>query len=74
MAAAEVLVNGSEGSSGFSMALMGINGCYKLVWLLIDGKRSIYDIALEMAKGLGDIEEVSIERLVMYIRYIVRKG
>ena len=45
-----------------------------LVWLLIDGKRSIYDIAIEMAKGLGDTEEVAIERLVMYIRYIARKG
>ena len=27
-----------------------------------------------MAKGLGDTEEVAIERLVMYIRYIARKG
>ncbi len=45
-----------------------------LAWILIDGRRSIYDIALEMAKGLGDTEEVAIERLVMYIRYIARKG
>ena len=45
-----------------------------LAWLLMDGKRSIYDIALEMAKWLGDTEEVAIERLVMYIRYIARKG
>lgn len=44
-----------------------------LAWTLIDGKRSIYDIALEMAKRLGDTEEVAIERLVMYIRYIARK-
>ncbi|HAK41796.1 MAG TPA: hypothetical protein DCM59_02490 [Clostridium sp.] len=27
-----------------------------------------------MAKELGDTEEVAIERLAMYIRYIVRKG
>lgn len=45
-----------------------------LAWILIDGRRSIHDIALEMAKGLGDTEEVAIERLVMYIRYITRKG
>jgi len=44
-----------------------------LAWTLIDGKRSIYDIALEMARRLGDTEEVAIERLVMYIRYIARK-
>ncbi len=45
-----------------------------LVWLLIDGKRSIYEIMLQMSKQLGDTEEVAIERLVMYIRYIARKG
>lgn len=27
-----------------------------LVWILIDGKRSIYDIALKMENGLGDTE------------------
>jgi len=27
-----------------------------------------------MARWLGDTEKVAIERLVMYIRYIVRKG
>lgn len=45
-----------------------------LVWLLIDGEKSIYDIAMEMAKKTGDTEEVAIERLVMYMRYIARKG
>jgi hypothetical protein len=45
-----------------------------LVWLLIDGKRSIYEIMLQMSRQLGDTEEVAIERLVMYIRYIARKG
>lgn len=44
------------------------------VWLLIDGERSIYDIAMEMAKKTGDTRDVAIERLVMYMRYISRKG
>lgn len=44
------------------------------VWILIDGKRNIYEIALEMAKQFGDTQEDSIERLVTYMRYIAKKG
>ncbi len=42
-------------------------------WLLIDGKKNIYEIALEMAEVCGDTQEVAIERLVLFIRYILRK-
>lgn len=42
-------------------------------WLLIDGKKNIYEIALEMAEVCGDTQEIAIERLVLFIRYILRK-
>lgn len=44
------------------------------VWLLIDGKRNIYEISKIMAEKLGDTEEVAIERLVMHMRYLKKRG
>ncbi|MEG1254286.1 PqqD family protein [Clostridium sp.] len=44
------------------------------VWLLIDGKRNIYEIALEMADEFDDTKEIAIERLVTYMRYVSKKG
>ena len=43
-------------------------------WLLIDGKRNIYEIALEMAEICGDTKEVAIERLVPFIKYILKRN
>lgn len=43
-------------------------------WLLIDGEKNIYEIALKMAEICGDTKEIAIERLVPFIRYILRKN
>lgn len=43
-------------------------------WLLIDGKRNLYEIAAEMSGKTGDSIDISTERLVMYIRYLYKKG
>lgn len=43
-------------------------------WLLIDGERNIYEIALLMSQKTYDTEEVSIERLVLFMRYVTKKG
>jgi|GEM_PF-68710 len=44
------------------------------VWMLIDGKRNIYEIAKEMSKKFGDSEEVAIERLITFVTYMSKKG
>jgi hypothetical protein len=43
-------------------------------WLLMDGKKNIYEIALEVAKVSGDTEKVAIERLITYSTYLSRRG
>lgn len=43
-------------------------------WIFIDGERNIYKIALAMAEKCGDTNEVAIERLVPFIRYILKKN
>jgi Coenzyme PQQ synthesis protein D (PqqD) len=43
-------------------------------WLLMDGKRNIYEIAVEMSKISGDEEKVAIERLITFSTYLSRKG
>lgn len=43
-------------------------------WLLIDGEKNIYEIAVKMAEMYGDPKEVAIERLVHFIRYILKKN
>ncbi|AMP20830.1 hypothetical protein AZF37_06275 [endosymbiont 'TC1' of Trimyema compressum] len=43
------------------------------VWLLINGKRSVYDIAKIMAEDLRDSEEVAIARLIPFMRHILKQ-
>lgn len=42
-------------------------------WLLIDGKRNVYEIAMEMSAIYGDTKEDAIERLVFFIKYILKR-
>ncbi len=44
------------------------------VWILIDGNRNIYDIAVEMSKKFEDNKDVAIERAVRFLSYLARKG
>ncbi|EQB87129.1 hypothetical protein J2Z44_001239 [Clostridium punense] len=44
------------------------------VWLLMNGERNIYEIAMEMSKKFGDTKEVAIEKLITYSTYLSRKG
>lgn len=44
------------------------------VWQSIDGKKSVYDIGQELLKEFGDKCQPIYERLIMYIRYLNRKG
>lgn len=43
-------------------------------WLSIDGEKSIYDISKIMAKMYNEEINVSIYRLVTYMRYISKRG
>ena len=43
-------------------------------WLLIDGKRCVYDIAKIMAKECNESIDSSIHRVVPYIHHIAKKG
>lgn len=45
-----------------------------MVWQLCDGTKTVYDIALAMVKKFDDTEQNSIDRLVMFIRYLSRRG
>lgn len=45
-----------------------------LVWLLIDDERSVYQIGQELREKLGERCEPLYERLIMYIRYLNKKG
>ena len=44
------------------------------VWQAIDGKRNIYDISKDMVSKFGAKIDNADERLIMYIRYLNRKG
>lgn len=44
------------------------------VWLLIDGNNSIYEIGQILLQEFGDKIEPVYDRLVMFIRYLNRKG
>ncbi|WP_251859600.1 PqqD family peptide modification chaperone [Clostridium sp. Marseille-Q2269] len=44
------------------------------VWLLIDGEKSILDIAKLMANNHEDKLEDAIYRLLTYIRYVSKRG
>lgn len=43
-------------------------------WLLIDGERSVYEIARIQAKKSGDEFKEDLRRLVIFIKYISKKG
>lgn len=43
-------------------------------WLLIDGKRSVYEICNTMAKETGETLDQSIYRLIPYMKHIAKKG
>lgn len=45
-----------------------------IVWLSIDGEKSVYDIGQELKNRLGERAEPIYERLTMYVRYLNRKG
>lgn len=44
------------------------------VWLLIDGEKSIYDIGQGLINEFGKSCEPVYDRLIMYLRYLNRKG
>jgi hypothetical protein len=44
------------------------------VWILIDGNRSVYDIGQELLKEFGEKCQPVYERLIMYLRYLNKKG
>lgn len=44
------------------------------VWKLIDGKNTIYDIGQELIYCFGDKCEPVYDRLIMYLRYLNKRG
>lgn len=44
------------------------------VWLLIDDKSSVYDIGQGLLKEFGDSCEPVYDRLIMYLRFLNKKG
>ena len=45
-----------------------------MVWQLCDGNKNVYDIALAMVKKFNDTEQNAIDRLIIFLRYLSRKG
>jgi len=45
-----------------------------MVWQLCDGTKTVYDIALAMVKRFNDTEQNSIDRLIMFLRYLSTRG
>lgn len=44
------------------------------VWLLIDGKSSVYDIGQSLLQEFGKNCDPVYERLIMYLRFLNKKG
>lgn len=44
------------------------------VWLSIDGKRNVYEIGQAVKEKFGEDAEPLYERLIMFLRYLSRKG
>ena len=44
------------------------------VWQLCDGTKTVYDIALAMMERFNDTEQDSIDKLIMFLRYLSRSG
>jgi len=45
-----------------------------MVWQLCDGTKTVYDIALVLVERFNDTEQNAIDRLIMFLRYLSRKG
>lgn len=45
-----------------------------MVWQLCDGNKTVYDIAKAMMERFNDTEQNSIDRLIMFLRYLSRRG
>lgn len=45
-----------------------------VTWQLIDGKNTVYDIAQKLTEKFGEKCQPINERLIMYLRYLNRKG
>jgi hypothetical protein len=45
-----------------------------MVWQLCDGNKTVYDIAKAMMERFNDNEQNSIDRLIMFLRYLSRRG
>lgn len=43
-------------------------------WLLMDGERSIYDIAKIVSSKAGDDIDESLRRLIIYLKYLAKRG
>lgn len=44
------------------------------VWLNIDGKKTVYDIAKILSDKFGDEATDSQQRTILYLRYLMRRG
>lgn len=53
---------------------MALDELGSTVWLLIDGTATIYDIGKKFEEKFGDSCKPVYERLIMYIRYLNRRG
>ena len=53
---------------------MALDELGSTVWLLIDGKTTVYDIGKKFEEKFGDSCRPVYERLIMYIRYLNRRG
>ncbi|MGH4119367.1 PqqD family protein [Clostridium sp.] len=45
-----------------------------MVWQLCDGNNTVYDIAQTMMGKFHDTEQESIDKLIMFVRYLSRSG
>lgn len=53
---------------------MSLDDLGSSVWLLIDGKNSVYDIGKKLEEKFGESCQPVYDRLIMYIRYLNRRG
>lgn len=53
---------------------MALDELGSTVWLLIDGKTTVYDIGKKFEDKFGSKCQPVYERLIMYIRYLNRRG
>ncbi|MBK5239653.1 PqqD family protein [Clostridium sp.] len=45
-----------------------------MVWILCDGNNTVYDIAQTMVEKFNETEQESIDKLIMFVRYLSRSG